>query len=92
MHQQLTMNRLLQLSAGFGLLAVGAVGGYQLMVWNTHFLLLAMWGAACSAAAGWLFAGWRGLLLGAGLGFVITLAYLPVWFLLDLPPHIDINL
>jgi len=32
------------------------------------------------------------LFAGAVLGFLAPLAYLPLWFVFDLPPHVDIDL
>jgi hypothetical protein len=81
-----------RIPVGLGLIALGVVGVYQLMVWDTHFLLLALFGAGCGTAAGWVFVGRRGLIVGAVLGFLTPLAYLPLWFVFDLPPKVGINL
>jgi hypothetical protein len=72
--------------------AAGVAGVYWLMVWDTHFLLLAAFGAACGALAGGVARGRRGTLPGAVVGFVLPLAYIPVWFVLDLPPDTGIDL
>ena len=74
------------------LMIVGVSGVYQLMVSDAHFLLLALFGAVCGAAIGLAFRGPRGLALGTTLGFVLPLAYLPVWLAFDLPPHLGIDL
>jgi hypothetical protein len=60
------------------------------MGWNAHFLVLASVGAASAAGVAW--AGRRGLVPGAALGFLAPLVYLLLWFLLDLPPYVGINL
>ena len=80
-----------RIPVGLLLIVLWVAGVDLLMVQNAHFLL-AMFGAGCGAAVGWAFAGRRGLLAGSVLGFVATLAYLPLWFAFDLPPLVDINL
>jgi hypothetical protein len=72
--------------------AAGAIGVYWLMVWDAHFLFLAAFGAVCGAVAGSVGFGRRGVLPGAAVGFVLPLAYLPLWFVLDLPPNTGIDL
>ena len=81
-----------RLPVGLGLIALGVAGVYQLMVWDTHFLVLALFGAMCGSAAGWAFVGRRGLLVGAVLGFLTPLAYLLLWVVFNLPPYGDFNL
>ena len=72
--------------------AAGVAGVHRLMVWDAHYLFLAAFGAACGAASGRLAWGRRGTLPTAAVGFVLPLAYLPVWFALDLPPPAGIDL
>jgi hypothetical protein len=72
--------------------AAGVAGVYWLMVWDAHFLLLAAFGAGCGAVAGRVAWGRRGVLPAAAVGFVLPLAYLPLWLALDLPPDTGIDL
>lgn len=74
------------------IVAAGVAGVYWLMVWDTHFLLLAAFGATCGGLAGRVAWGRRGILPGAAFGFILPLAYLPLWFALDLPPDTGIDL
>ena len=83
------MRRLLVSAA---VIAAGVAGVYWLMVRDAHFLLLATFGAACGAVAGRVAWGQRGVLPAAVVGFVLPLAYLPLWFALDLPPDTGIDL
>lgn len=72
--------------------AAGVAGVYWLMVWDAHFLLLAAFGAACGGLVGRITWGTRGVLPAAAVGFVLPLAYIPAWFVLDLPPDTDIDM
>lgn len=83
---------MLRLAGGVVLIAFGVAGVHRLMVWDTHFLLLAAFGAGCGGLAGWVAVGRRGVLPAAVVGFVAPLAYIPVWFAFDLPPRVDIGL
>jgi hypothetical protein len=77
---------------GVAFLVIGAAAVYQLMVWDAHFLLLGLCGAVFGACAGAAFKGRIGTLAGLMLGFVAPIAYLPFWFVLDLPPYTGIDL
>jgi hypothetical protein len=78
--------------AGMAVVTAGVAGVYRLMAWDTHFLLLAAFGAGCGAAAGGTLNGKRGLVVGSVLGLIAPLAYVPVWFAFDLPPDCGIDL
>jgi len=75
-----------------GLLAIAVAGIYRLMVWDAHFLLTSGYGAACGGFVGFLFSGRRAAVPGAGVGFVALLLYFPLWFVLNLPPRIALDL
>ena len=81
-----------RIPVSLALLALGVTGVYQLMTLDIHFLLFALFGGVCGAAAGWAFSDRRGLLAGFALGFLGTLAYLSLWFAFNLPPYVGINL
>ncbi len=83
---------MLRLVGSVAALIAGGAGIYWLMVWDTHFLLLAVFGTACGGLAGGIFWGRRGWILGAILGFVVPLAYIPVWLIFNLPPDTGIDL
>ena len=78
-----------------GSVAIGAArvaGVYRLLVWDAHFLLLAALGAASGGLAGRVVCGPRGVLPGAAVGFLLPLAYIPLWLVFDLPPDTGIDL
>ena len=81
-----------QLLASAAVFVAGVAGVYWLMVWDAHLLLLAAFGATCGGLAGRAAWGRRGLLVGAAVGLVLPLAYIPVWFVFDLPPDTGIDL
>lgn len=81
-----------RVATGLAVVALGVAGVYWLMVWDVHFLLLAVFGAGCGASAGWSFAGRRGAAAGAVIGFIAPLVYLPLWFAFNLPPDTGIDL
>ena len=83
---------MLRLVGSVAALTAGGAGIYWLMVWDAHFLLLAVFGAACGGLAGGVSWGRRGWILGAILGFVVPLAYIPVWLIFNLPPDTGIDL
>ena len=81
-----------RLLGSVAVMVAGVVGVYWLMVLDAHFLILATLGATCGGLAGRIASGWRGALSGAAVGFLLPLAYIPMWFAFDLPPHTDIDL
>ena len=83
------MWRLLSSVAEF---AAGVTGVYWLMVWDTHFFMLALFGCGCGGISGAIPWGRRGCIVGVVVGFIIPLAYLPLWFIFNLPPGTGIDL
>lgn len=77
---------------GAAFFVIGVATVYQLMVWDAHFLMLGLCGAVCGACVGAAFKGWSGALVGSMLGFVAPIAYIPVWFVFDLPPDTGLDL
>jgi hypothetical protein len=81
-----------RLIGSVAVIAVGVTGVYWLMVWDAPLPLLAAFGAGCGAVAGRIAWDRRGVLPAAAVGFVLPLAYFPLWLALDLQPYVGIDL
>jgi hypothetical protein len=77
---------------GLGMIALGIAITYWMMDRDTHILFLSAFGAMCGTASGFILGRGQGAVIGAAIGFIAPVAYLPLWFIFDLPPYGNFDL